>query len=98
MYKRGEGVTNGRPTPRKPLLVATGYGILFLPFLKLILLELNETKIHCFKSFNTVVDDFIFVGVCLLFIDYTTNTIFCSGSLPFKINMQRFANSPCLTL
>lgn len=97
MHKRGERVANGWP-PRKPLLVATVYGILFLPLLKLILLGLNETKIHCFKSFNTIVDDFIFVGVCLLFIDYTTNTIFCSGSLPFHINMQRFANSPCLTL
>ena len=100
MHKSSEGVTsvtNGWPT-RNPLLVAAGHGILFLPFLKVILLELNETKVHCIKSFNAIVDAFIFVGVCLLFIDYTTNTIFCSGSLPFHKNIERFANSLCLTL
>ena len=97
MHRRGEGVTNGW-LPRKPVLVATVYGILLPPVSKVNFTWAEWNKIHCFKSCNTIVDDFIFVGVCLLFIDYTTNTIFCSGSLPFHINMQRFANSPCFTL
>ena len=66
---------------------------LFLPFLKLILLELNKTKVHCIKSFNTVVDDFTFVGDCLLFIDHTTNTIFCSVA-PFHLNIQLLQTAP----
>lgn len=71
----------------KIFFVVIVYGILFFLLLKLILFGLNEIKIYCFKFFNIIVDDFIFVGVCLFFIDYIINIIFCSGLLLFYINM-----------